>query len=421
MTPIDLCVLFNTFNFQDDRNQIIGINAWLQYRWNDYRLVWNSSEYKQIDSIRFGSNMIWHPDILLYNSGDENFDSTYKSQILVYSNGDVIWIPPGTFRTSCRIDITWFPFDDQSCYLKKDVGEFAMFDLMRLNGLILGNSIDLSDYTSSGEWTIKNTRAKREEIYYSCCPDPYYSVKFFLSIRRRTLYYGFNIIIPSLLIATLTTLAFTLPPIDLSEKIGFQSKKFPGPFGKTTLGLETSILMFLSLLWYQFKVKYPKSTKLLQVCVIFLNSMSKILRMERMDCGSKMIFIENKKFKQQASRSPILQLERCKALKHALLKAEFESDCLTILASKMPEIPASHLFISEKIGERLSTDSQHLKIEQKKAVTHEKLIKLCMEKLANPGLLEIRCSGVGPLLSSRFFSFDNNYHNRDICFCSTFS
>ena len=28
------------------------------------------------------------------------------------------YIPPGIFKSTCKIDITWFPFDDQSCDLK---------------------------------------------------------------------------------------------------------------------------------------------------------------------------------------------------------------------------------------------------------------------------------------------------------------
>jgi hypothetical protein len=56
------------------------------------------------------------------------------------------------------------------------------------------------------------------EKFYDCCPEPYVDVKFFLNIRRRTLYYGFNLIIPSLLISLMTVLGFTLPP-DAGEKI----------------------------------------------------------------------------------------------------------------------------------------------------------------------------------------------------------
>ncbi|KIH57161.1 Neurotransmitter-gated ion-channel transmembrane region [Ancylostoma duodenale] len=47
---------------------------------------------------------------------------------------------------------------------------------------------------------------------------PYPSLYFYLVIQRRTLYYGLNLIIPSLLISLMTVLGFTLPP-DAGEKI----------------------------------------------------------------------------------------------------------------------------------------------------------------------------------------------------------
>ena len=34
------------------------------------------------------------------------------------SSGLCTYIPPGIFKSSCPIDITWFPFDDQNCKMK---------------------------------------------------------------------------------------------------------------------------------------------------------------------------------------------------------------------------------------------------------------------------------------------------------------
>lgn len=56
-----------------------------------------------------------------FYSADDNFDSTFKSNLLVYSNGEVNWIPPGILKFSCKLDITWFPFDDQICGLKVSI------------------------------------------------------------------------------------------------------------------------------------------------------------------------------------------------------------------------------------------------------------------------------------------------------------
>uniref|UniRef100_A0A914W742 Neurotransmitter-gated ion-channel ligand-binding domain-containing protein n=1 Tax=Plectus sambesii TaxID=2011161 RepID=A0A914W742_9BILA len=127
----------------DEKNQVIEINAWLKYIWHDYKLVWKPEEYGNITDVRFPgtSGQIWRPDILLYNSADPNFDSTYPSNFVVYSNGEVTWIPPGILKSSCKIDITWFPFDDQNCYLK--------FGSWTYNGFAIDLQIDADDMNGS--------------------------------------------------------------------------------------------------------------------------------------------------------------------------------------------------------------------------------------------------------------------------------
>lgn len=54
----------------------------------------------------------------LYNSADEGFDSTYPTNVVVRNNGSCLYVPPGIFKSTCKIDITWFPFDDQRCEMK---------------------------------------------------------------------------------------------------------------------------------------------------------------------------------------------------------------------------------------------------------------------------------------------------------------
>ena len=61
--------------------------------------------------------------------------------------------------------------------------------------------------------------AQRNEVIYDCCPEPYLDITYTFKIRRRTLYYFFNLIVPCLLIASMAVLGFTLPP-DSGEKLG---------------------------------------------------------------------------------------------------------------------------------------------------------------------------------------------------------
>ncbi|RXG71326.1 CHRNA7-FAM7A fusion protein, partial [Armadillidium vulgare] len=77
---------------------------------------------------------------------------------------------------------------------------------------------DLSDFIKNGEWDLIGCPGKRNAIYYQCCPEPYVDVTFEIVIRRRTLYYFCNLILPCVLIASMAVLGFTLPP-DCGEKL----------------------------------------------------------------------------------------------------------------------------------------------------------------------------------------------------------
>ncbi|XP_010171714.1 neuronal acetylcholine receptor subunit alpha-7 [Antrostomus carolinensis] len=77
---------------------------------------------------------------------------------------------------------------------------------------------DISNYISNGEWDLVGVPGKRNEMYYECCKEPYPDVTYTITMRRRTLYYGLNLLIPCVLISGLALLVFLLPA-DSGEKI----------------------------------------------------------------------------------------------------------------------------------------------------------------------------------------------------------
>ncbi|XP_031623467.1 neuronal acetylcholine receptor subunit alpha-7 [Contarinia nasturtii] len=200
----------------DEKNQILTTNAWLNLEWFDYNLKWNESEYGGVRDLRITPQKLWKPDILMYNSADEGFDGTYHTNIVVKSNGSCLYVPPGIFKSTCKIDITWFPFDDQHCEMKFGSWTYDgnMLDLV----LKSEEGGDISDFITNGEWFLLGMPGIKNTINYACCPEPYVDVTFTIQIRRRTLYYFFNLIVPCVLISSMALLGFTLPP-DSGEKL----------------------------------------------------------------------------------------------------------------------------------------------------------------------------------------------------------
>lgn len=60
--------------------------------------------------------------------------------------------------------------------------------------------------------------AQRNEKYYSCCEEPYPDIIFNITLRRKTLFYTVNLIIPCVGISFLSILVFYLPS-DSGEKV----------------------------------------------------------------------------------------------------------------------------------------------------------------------------------------------------------
>ena len=61
------------------------------------------SDYGGVEDIRVKPNMIWTPDLLLYNSASENFDVTYQTNVVVSADGLCNYIPPGIFQSTCKV------------------------------------------------------------------------------------------------------------------------------------------------------------------------------------------------------------------------------------------------------------------------------------------------------------------------------
>ncbi|XP_006811689.2 neuronal acetylcholine receptor subunit alpha-2-like [Saccoglossus kowalevskii] len=190
-------------------------NVWLKQEWVDYRLRWNPAEYEGLSVLRVPSTYLWLPDIVLYNNADGNYEPTLMTKALVYNTGTIYWLPPAIYKSACKIDVQYFPFDEQNCIMK--FGSWT-YDGRVLDLVMMDEDVDLEDYWESGEWDILGSPGTKHVQNYPCCEEIYTDITFSFIIRRKPLFYTVNLIIPCVLISFLSVLVFYLPS-DCGEKI----------------------------------------------------------------------------------------------------------------------------------------------------------------------------------------------------------
>uniref|UniRef100_A0AC35TXV8 Neur_chan_LBD domain-containing protein n=1 Tax=Rhabditophanes sp. KR3021 TaxID=114890 RepID=A0AC35TXV8_9BILA len=209
--------------------------------WIDQKLKWNPDDYGGVDVLYVPSELLWLPDIVLYNNADGNYQISIMTKAKLSPNGTVLWEPPAIFKSMCQIEVEWFPFDDQICTLifgswtysglevdlKHKDSHLQREDTELVMGYegeyaekvwIVDKGIDLSDYYPSVEWDILRVPGKRHEKLYPCCESPFVDLTYEIHLRRKNLFYFINLIIPSVGISFLTALVFYLPS-DGGEKI----------------------------------------------------------------------------------------------------------------------------------------------------------------------------------------------------------
>uniref|UniRef100_A0A1A9X464 Neurotransmitter-gated ion-channel ligand-binding domain-containing protein n=1 Tax=Glossina brevipalpis TaxID=37001 RepID=A0A1A9X464_9MUSC len=97
------------------------MNAFLSnisYRWFDYKLRWDPEEYGGVEQLYVPSEHIWVPDIVLYNNWDGNYEVTLMTKATLKYTGEVFWEPPAIYKSSCEMNVEYFPYDEQICFMK---------------------------------------------------------------------------------------------------------------------------------------------------------------------------------------------------------------------------------------------------------------------------------------------------------------
>ncbi|CAF4012444.1 unnamed protein product [Adineta steineri] len=207
-------------------NQIMQTHVYVLHEWKDFSFVWSPDDFDGIEYIYMPNNLIWKPDLVLYNNADGDYQITSKAKAYIQYDGTVRWNPPMIYKSYCSIDMQYYPYDTQNCTLKFGTWTYpdSLVNLQFLtdnHSSVIDRGWDLEDYTPSVEWEILNLKAIRHEKVYAYVKEEkekYLDLTFTCTIQRKSLFYTINLIVPCINISVLTVLVFVLPS-DSRKKI----------------------------------------------------------------------------------------------------------------------------------------------------------------------------------------------------------
>ena len=67
--------------------------------------------------------------IMICLSADGNYEVTIMTKAILHYTGRVRWNPPAIYKSYCGIDVEYFPFDIQECFLKISSWTYHGFEL----------------------------------------------------------------------------------------------------------------------------------------------------------------------------------------------------------------------------------------------------------------------------------------------------
>jgi len=165
------CVMY------DPATHVLTTRAWLYMQWEDFRLKWDPAHYGGIDRFYTHPWAVWHPDIKLYNSMEQE-QPDWNVNIVIYSSGSVMWVPPVLYKslcassgsaTSCKLELGSWTYDAHALQLKEP-----------------HDSVETeNNYLSECPYQVRNLSSHIKSQIYDCCPDqPYLTLMTQFNIKK---------------------------------------------------------------------------------------------------------------------------------------------------------------------------------------------------------------------------------------------
>ncbi|KAK0410172.1 hypothetical protein QR680_004993 [Steinernema hermaphroditum] len=225
-TNVTVQLYFKQIQKIEENDQILTLYCWLEEYWLDEFLTWNPADFDGLEEIHVPADMVWKPDLLVYNNANMNVkDNEMQTNVLVQHTGRISLFRAIITDVTCDLDMQRFPYDQQICFIMLASWSYDGSQIMLQvadppTPDTFSNKTNLASlvhYIPNMEWDLVDFKYKSNLKFYDCCPYPYPDISYFFAIKRNASYYLFTLIIPSAFITIVTVVGFFTPHSSTGE------------------------------------------------------------------------------------------------------------------------------------------------------------------------------------------------------------
>ncbi|KAH9514901.1 hypothetical protein Btru_021306 [Bulinus truncatus] len=211
---------FSFYCFQvlmgEDVEQSFTSYNYIEMSWIDTDLRWDPEDYGGLRNASLPYDEMWHPEVMLTNSADKDFAiiKPVHNNLLVNSDGLVALHTQAFLKSTCSLDLTFYPFDIQEC----DFRFIPFFEDSHLEIMEVYMKAISNPFLLQGEWSILS----REISKFVYVDDYLYlpGIQAKVHLRRNPVFYVMSILGPLVVTSAMTSFVFCIPP-DSGDRVAF--------------------------------------------------------------------------------------------------------------------------------------------------------------------------------------------------------
>ncbi|KAK7491392.1 hypothetical protein BaRGS_00017370, partial [Batillaria attramentaria] len=211
---VDATIMVGSVLNVDDVQQTVKTVGHLMLLWQDKSLAWNATAYGGIQSVEIPKEYIWTPPVGFVNDLEHRSLLDVSDFILIVRSDGMVYARNAFIsETLCKMDLTHYPFDQQTCPLL--FTSFSKLIHWTINQENYGT--ELAEHWAIGaEWELLAIESVDVDIKELDEKGLVVTIK----MKRKTTFYTVCLVLPMALTSYMNTMVFLLP-LQSGEKISF--------------------------------------------------------------------------------------------------------------------------------------------------------------------------------------------------------